>query len=451
MPDLSYGTLVASVGIAAVYYFFARRRFDFLTVSLIGAAFYFSPLLLRTVEVTLVTDPTIPAPVNWIAAGYLLALVAAGLIAAGLPAPQRSKLLLPSAAAPCLALAVVGLIGAIATTRGAIVNADKIVVLKQVGYSYVLFEIAASLACIASVVERRWTILAGACAMLAIDLLLGFRNYAVLTAISTAFVLLASQPAMRLIVKGPTFGIACVLLVAAMLALHTARFAIFDAIAVERNAPRVTRAAEMRGDTLQFMRAASMAGTPTSAASAAEAPTSLPRWFLVPLQLFEHSEPFTIQATLVETVHRAYSCSPGNILKSLTLIPGAGHLLPSYPMTFYDEFQPALFPTVDYGLGGNIWAEMLCRFGYAGVVAFGLAMLICLVGMQRLFLAAPPTLSAPIAFSGVIIAFYIYRNDLHYTLVMIRQTLGVFAIALVIAWLHTIWQSKPILATRNPE
>lgn len=441
MSDLSYGSLVASVGIAAAYYLFARRRFDFLAVSLIGAAFYFSPLLLRTVEVTLVTAPTIPAPVNWIAAGYLLALVAAGLIAARLPAPQQSKRLLPPAAAPCLALAVVGLIGAIATTRGAIINSDKIMALKQVGYLYVLFEIAASLACIASVVERRWGMLAGACAMLAIDLFLGFRNYAVLAAISTAFVLLAGQPAMRLIAKGATFGIGCVLLVAAMLALHTARFAVFDAIAVERNAPRVTSAAEMRGDTLQFMRAA----------SAAEASTSLPRWILVPVLLFEHSEPFTIQATLVETVHRAYSCSPGNIFKSLTLIPGAGYLLPSFPMTFYDEFQPVLFPTVDYGLGGNIWAEMLCRFGYAGIIAFGLAMLICLIGMQRLFLTAPPTLSAPIAFSGVIIAFYIYRNDLHYTLVMIRQTLGVFAIALALAWLRTVWQSKAVLATSNPE
>ncbi|MHC6154912.1 hypothetical protein ACVSQB_24325 [Bradyrhizobium elkanii] len=441
MPDPSYDTFVACFAIVALYYLFARRRFDFLTVSLIGAAFYFSPLLFRTVEVTIVNDSTVPAPVNWIAAGYLLALSAAGLIAARLPTPIQSKWRLPPAAAPCLALAVVGLVGAIATTSGAIFDPDKIMVLRQVGYFYVLFQTAASLACIASVVERRWVILAGACAMLSIDLFVGFRNYVVLTAIGTTYVLLASQPAIRLIVKGATYGVACILLLAAMLTLHTARFAFFDAIAIERNTPRVTSTAQMRGDTLQFMRAA----------PAAEPSTSLPRWISVPVLLFEHSEPFTIQATLVETVRRAYSCSAGNILKSLTLIPGLGRLLPSYPMTFYDEFRPVLFPNVDYGLGGNIWAEMLCRFGYVGVGVFGLAMLSCLIGLQRLFLAAPSALFAPIAFSGVIFAFYIYRNDLHSTLVMIRQTLGVFAIALILAWLHMIWRSKAGSTTGIPE
>ena len=60
-----------------------------------------------------------------------------------------------------LILAVLGLIGTLVSSEGAILNADKVEALKQVGYFYVLFEVAASLACISAVVERRWWIAAG--------------------------------------------------------------------------------------------------------------------------------------------------------------------------------------------------------------------------------------------------------------------------------------------------
>jgi hypothetical protein len=426
MPDVSYYAFLATATIAAVYFLFALRRFDFLAVSLIGAAFYFSPLLFGRVLEGLIADPTIPTPIYWIATGYLAALVAASILVTRLPAPSQSKWSLPSIAAPCLALAIVGLIGAVAATRGAIINPDKVFVLKQVGYFYVLFETAASLACIAAVVERRWSLVSAACALLAIDLLLGFRHYTTLTALSVAFVLLVREKEIRLFRKIPTYGAAAVALVTVMLLLHTVRFAIFDGIAAMQGGPRVTRTAEMRGDTLQFMQLQP------------RAPSGLPKWASVPLQLFQQSEPFGIQGILVETIHRNYTCSASNIFKSLTLIPGLGRLLPSYPPTFYDEYQPVLFPTVTYGLGGNIWAEMLCRFGYPGVVLFGVAMIAALIGMQQLFLRAPSTLAAPIAFSGSIVAFYIYRNDLAFTLVLMRQTLIVVALSIGVAWMQSL-------------
>jgi hypothetical protein len=80
------------------------------------------------------------------------------------------------------------------------------------------------------------------------------------------------------------------------------------------------------------------------------------------------------------------------------------------------------------GLGGNIWAEMLCRFGYAGVVIFGILMILTLLGAYDL-LRKYPTAAAPIALGGVVVAFYMNRNDLQYTLVMLRQIAIVFALA----------------------
>jgi hypothetical protein len=80
-------------------------------------------------------------------------------------------------------------------------------------------------------------------------------------------------------------------------------------------------------------------------------------------------------------------------------------------------------------MGGNIWAEMLCRFGYSGIAVFGILLIAGLIGTQWLFLCSPRGLSAPIAFCGAIVAFYIQRNDLHFTLVMVRQVLATFMIA----------------------
>jgi hypothetical protein len=281
-------------------------------------------------------------------------------------------------------------------------------------------------------------VVVSACLLLAIDLLIGFRVYTVLTSISVAFVLLARQHEMQLFRRAPTYGAAIVLLVAAMLLVHTARFAIFDRAAVLQNTARTVKAADMRSDTLQFIQA-----SPSQPSE-----SKLPNWTKIPLQLFEQSEPFVTQSTLTETIRQGYSCSATNILKSVTLIPGAFRLLPPYPMTFYDEYQPVLFPTVTYGMGGNIWAEMLCRFGYAGLALFGILMIAALIGAQRLFLYSPSTFAAPLAFCGVIVAFYIHRNDLHFTLVMVRQVAGVFMLALMLS-LATVYAARKLQRRRR--
>ena len=63
---------------------------------------------------------------------------------------------------------------------------------------------------------------------------------------------------------------------------------------------------------------------------------------------------------------------------------------------------------------------MLCRFGYVGVAIFGALLILVLIGLNRLLLKSSPTLAAPIALGGTIIAFYINRNDLHFTLQMLK-------------------------------
>jgi hypothetical protein len=334
-----------------------------------------------------------------------------------------------------LVLAGFGLLGALIASKGAIIDAEKLKVLKQVGYFYVLFEIGASLACISAVIERRWWIATGSVVLLAIDLLVGFRVFVVLTALSVALVLLMRHGRVRLFTKAPNYGLAALLLVVAMLLAHTARFALFESLARLQGVPSLDTT-QMRGDILQYDKAQtpqphSPTG-PSASSSADEVGSKLPKWAQIPLNLLQHSEPSIIQATLVAVVQRDLSCSPSNIFKSLFLLapPGFTKLVPNpFPPTFFDEYQPILYPGLTSGgLAGNIWAEMLCRFGYVGVVIFGMLMILTLLGAYHLLLKYP-TAAAPIALGGVVVAFYMNRNDLQYTLVMLRQIAIVFALA----------------------
>ena len=151
------------------------------------------------------------------------------------------------------------------------------------------------------------------------DLLVGFRVFVVLTALSVAVVMLMRDGRIRLFTKAPTYGSAAVLLIVAMLLVHTARFAIFDQIAVLKGAPRIVEHQEMRGDILQFEKPTTrpkvpLASTNSSASASVKGATNeISRWLAIPFNLLQRSEPSIIQATLAEscsaTFHAAHQIS----------------------------------------------------------------------------------------------------------------------------------------------
>ena len=89
---------------------------------------------------------------------------------------------------------------------------------------------------------------------------------------------------------------------------------------------------------------------------------------------------------------------------------------------------------------------MLCRFGYVGVTIFGILLIIALMGLYILLRKVPTAATAPIALGGVIAAFYINRNDLHYTFVLLRQITIIFMLAF---GLSLMWHSFLRLRLRN--
>jgi hypothetical protein len=494
--NVAWISFIVAGALTSCFFFFKKRRFDFLTVAYIGAIFYFLPLFFNHV---LQSSPefsaTVSVPVFLIATTYMLALVLAAILSEPYYEDRPPPLTRPMSGWYAV-IAVAGLVGAIIASKGEVIDADKVQALKQVGYFYVLFEFATSLACISAVMERRWWIVAASVLLLAVDLLVGFRVFVVLTALSVTLVMLIRDGRIRLFTKAPTYGVAALFLIASMLLLHSARYPVFEQIAKFRGTPESSRAikpSEMRGDTIQYSEVIKQrneaikqrneasaqrneastqrneastqrneastqrneasaqrneastqrneASTPADNARSAvleNAVSKVLNWIAIPFDLLQQSEPFMIQATFVAVVQRPLSCEPSNIFKSLYLLvpPGLPKIVPNpYPLSFYDEFQPVLYPNITYGMGGNIWAEMLCRFGYAGVAIFGALMIFGLVGLYRFLIKAPRVLVAPITLGGAVVAFYMQRNDVHNTLVLLRQMAFVFGAAYALSFI----------------
>lgn len=451
-----FATSVAS----GAFFLFKARRFDLLSVAYIGALFYFSPLFFdRTLQSSPEFPSTIPQPVYLIATAYIVGLVIAAAGQSSNQPPNAFRTSHPSLSGWYLSLSAAAFLAAVIQSHGSVFNSDKVQSLQHVGIFYVFFEVAAGLAVISGTVERRWKFVAAGVFMLALDLFVGFRVYVVLTALSVALVLLIPEGKIRLSKKILTYGLAATLLFAAMLLTHSIRYAIFNRLAVLSGepTPKIVTSGQLRSDTIQFGLAPIVApatqpnsaeAAPSSVEAASGTATAAPpvsaptegsilrKWAAIPFKLFVESEPFIIQATLSAVVYRNMSCSSTNILKSAYLLipPGLTRFVPnSFPSTFYDEYQPQLYPDITYGTGGNIWAEMLCRFGYFGVFTFGLLLIASLVQMSRLLSRSSSITAPPLALGAVLLAFYTSRNDLHFTLVMLRQIFFVFLIVWLVA------------------
>jgi hypothetical protein len=436
MFDAAWAMYLVTVVLTAGYFFLTKRRFDFLTIAYIGAIFYFSPLFLGWV---LQSGPdlseTIQPTVYLIATIYLIALVATAILSG------KSELHAPISSEPSrqlsrwyLLVALFGLVSSLVSTRGAIINIDKLVVLNHVGYFYVLFEVAATLACITAVIERRPWELAAAVLLLFVDLFIGFRVFVTFAALCVTLVLLMRDGELYLYKKLPTYGFAAVILLLAMMLANAIRPMIFDQVAKFQSRPvaPVAQGGGIPGGGSRNEQSAKLGQAPVEIPRKQPAnPLTSSDWKSIPYRLIVQSgEPFVVQATLVAVVQTGLSCSPSNIFKSLFLLvpPGMARFAPtnSFPPTFFDEYQPILYPNITYGTAGNIWAEMLCRFGYVGLIIFGVLFVLVLVGLNRLLLKSSPTLAAPLSLGGTIIAFYINRNDLHFTLQMLKWVVLVF-------------------------
>ena len=105
---------------------------------------------------------------------------------------------------------------------------------------------------------------------------------------------------------------------------------------------------------------------------------------------------------------------------------------------FNDMFQPALFPSISYGMAYNPWAEVYSAFGYIGVIFFSLFICFSLRGMWYLCFRSNRVLLVILIFFGTLVAFWVERNSLATLLAYVRNVLY----PLLIIYLVTILLRK---------
>lgn len=467
------------------YFIFADRPFDLFSIAFLGGTFYFSPLAFGNV---LLLNPdqdlTILPSVYLIGCGFFLSIVLAGIFNTSYQYTKRGQdvsVWRPDYSALYLTLAPIAFVIACLTTGGSIFDVNKSETLRQIGYWYVAFEILASLGTIDAVAARRWRRVALGVTYLICDLFVGFRLFSTMTFIASCLLLLRQDGSICLIRKTPTYGAFAVLFVVTMLLTHSVRFQVLDTAAplvaaiskhnwLDRFITITPLASFLRDSSTEFNNPGTRAGQNTSVEEmssrtgknssvdekrmarrndvvpeySANDPVfkKVLHWIAATPAIFARSEPFLTQAILNEVVRSNLTCEPRHALQPLLLLvpPGMSRFF-GWPVTlFEDEYKPVLFPGVTYGTAGNIWAEMLCRFGYAGVGLFVLTFTAALLAMDRLLTIAPQSYVPPIALGSVIIAFYLHRNDLFYSAVLLRQIFIVLAIVMFFSFIKSwIW------------
>ncbi|KWV50625.1 hypothetical protein AS156_01365 [Bradyrhizobium macuxiense] len=421
---------VAALIAGTAYFLFRNRTFDLFAVAFGGCAFYFLPLLIGSVpdwnaEEPLSNHIPLSPGAYWIGIGITVAIIcAAAVFDSRSPQYKTTRSLpQPSLANWYLLVSFVALVGA--ARSGRLLELNKTVLLSQLGYWFALFETSAGLAWIDAFFFRRPVQLILATALLAVDLVLGFRMISVMVFIACTMLALHRQGRINLWRKLPFVGVAVVTMFVFMVTVN-----YFRGIALPRLGMVYTE--------IQTSPSAESNEKPSITAPQPKQYLHPPETVFTLLPgMLGRLEPFVTQAILSETTRQSLTCTPGRIAKSIALVvPFAGRFI-TPPTLFESEYKPTLFPHQWAGMAGNIWAEMFCEYGYGGVVMETAAVLLALLGFQLLiFRATAPSAIPALALCGVFLAFYVHRNDMLFELLLVRRPLIVFTAVWIIEYLR---------------
>ena len=171
------------------------------------------------------------------------------------------------------------------------------------------------------------------------------------------------------------------------------------------------------------------------------------------------SEPFVTQCILNEVVRTNFQTDGDYILTGIvSQVTFFGNELGIQVTSFNDLFQPVLFGDVEFGLAGNVWAEMLAAGGWPLLGCFLLAFVLALRVLSRWLHAVHVSTQACVALSAAHFAFYIHRTDVCFQLTLQKRLLACwFLIVLASEVLHVLagrrggrTDRRPVASGRSP-
>lgn len=147
------------------------------------------------------------------------------------------------------------------------------------------------------------------------------------------------------------------------------------------------------------------------------------------------AEPFGIQMILSDVISYDFFIGMENFKRIILTFIVFGDSLGIDNKTFNDYFQPALYGSVGYGMGSNIWAHIYSSGGWILLILF-----ICFFCLTiRFFSKKVYSVNTHYKSLWVVLScywvFYIHRNDLFYQLGLEKRVVIVFLMAAFLAYL----------------
>lgn len=165
--------------------------------------------------------------------------------------------------------------------------------------------------------------------------------------------------------------------------------------------------------------------------------------------IFYSSEPFVTQLVLNTTVTQNYKIPATELFINYVLaIPLASYLIPLPFEDYVFDIQSRIYPGLSFGLASNIYAQFYAAMGIFGVVFFVVQRDFALTAISKYSRAGNPIMRAFLYLSGSFIAFYINRNDIQYSLVVINRLLLSCVLLLIVS---TIFESARYAVVKTAE
>jgi hypothetical protein len=406
-------SIVAMSGVC--YFLLRRRRFDLFTIGFFASVIYFMPGFFgyttyhtqgswteHDIEPLVYLVMVCVLTIQWLFA-YANDLTSSNFCPA-------KDLFFTKHVPFALALFAMASFAALVMTAGSSIHeADKNAVAENLGRWHILLYTSATLGICVSYVQRKFLYFGCFFAFLVFDLYLGYRSAVAMATISVLYMYLSSKGPRRLLVD----DFPLILLFAAL------GFFLFGykVIAFAVKAGMWDLVFEHIGDPETYK------------------------------LMFLRSEPFVIQQILNEVVRVDLSIDFISVLGAANQLilfsPELGLEMPS----FNSQFQPYLFPDVEYGMAANIWAQMWAAGGLVLVVLFAAFFNTILFLVGRILQSGRPTFNALLVPGLIYWAFYTHRNDLGYAINIEKRLLLVSLASLLVAY---SLKAKPIRSGVHP-
>ena len=153
------------------------------------------------------------------------------------------------------------------------------------------------------------------------------------------------------------------------------------------------------------------------------------------LETVKFSEPFAIQTILNETVKYDFHIGMNHFMGLFNQLVPFSNRLGADSITFNSLFQEQIFPEVTYGMGSNIWAEMLSAGGWGLLIIFIVLFNSVIYFGNILFVKSYGNLRVLMVILLSYWSFYIHRSSLEYTINLNKRIILLLLVSMLFSML----------------